>query len=78
MYNDTKARVESNVKEHNEKYKDQYDWVLETDDKEKHIVSTRIYDMSGITSGEGHQYESEYHLSYCRYIFLLHLLLFQL
>lgn len=60
VYNNSKAATEKNVKEHNEKYADKYEWTLQTDDSAQRIISTRRYDMSKVRSSEGHKYESEY------------------
>ena len=60
MYESTKTTRENNVKEHNEKYSDQYKWTLENDDATLHSVSTRIYDMSGIRDSQGKKYDEVY------------------
>lgn len=54
------AARESNVKEHNEKYADQYKWTLENNDEKLNSISTRTYDMSGVRDSQGKKYDSLY------------------
>lgn len=60
MYNSSKERLIRNVKDHNEKYSDQYKWTYKVDDKAKRTISTRTYDMTNVRDNQGKTYDSQY------------------
>ena len=61
MYESNKASTENNIKIHNESSSaNQYKWEFESDDKNLHTISTRIYDMSGVRDSQGKTYDSLY------------------